>query len=194
MIALSFDRPGELKKAVTNPEGEWIGQIASQSPLNDFEIVIDGSGAEGTPGYLALYGQDSNQFYVESTPYWWTPSQTFDLRDTYATLYLKEIRPISVASGYQLCLFIDDYVPGSEYCGWYLNAPLNVGKGEWAFNRLELVNDERLWVRYSNDRSLDQVLSQVGFIGIAYRKGTTGFGVRANGVLGLDEFKYDLRQ
>ncbi|MSP13038.1 MAG: hypothetical protein EXR62_08770 [Chloroflexi bacterium] len=190
-IRIDFDSP-DLVKAVPGAAG-WSGQWASQSPLNAWYIVTDGNGANGSQGYLALPGREADQFYAESTPYWWTPSTTFDLRDTEVSFYLQEIEPITVAPGYRPYVFIDDYIPGGDYCGWYIKQPLTVGQGEWAYNRVILANDESAWVRYSNNRSLDQVLSTVGFIGVMYIKDTACQGVNATGVLGIDKFEYHPR-
>ena len=62
--------------------------------------VVDG-GANGTPGYTALEAYDAQEFYAESTPIWWAPGRTFDLRNTWTTFYLKELEPIRVAPGYE---------------------------------------------------------------------------------------------
>src|SRR5437016_5497346 len=104
---------------------DWEGEFASQSPLNWMHLSREGGGAEGTPGYLALVGDHSDQFYAEATPRWYRPRQALDLRDTRATIYLKEIAPITVAAGFRPHLFIDDYRESDNtYCGWYVREPL----------------------------------------------------------------------
>jgi hypothetical protein len=172
---------------------DWKGEYASQSPLNAMYLVRDGRGAEGTPGWLALPGTNSEQFYAEATPRWYRPRQALDLRNTRATLYLKAVTPITMNEGWLPCLFIDDYCEeDNSYCGWFVNQPLRVG-AEWTFNQIDLINDEKLWTRYSPaDRSLDAVLSNVGFIGVMHFSRVNYQGVNANGVLGIDEFKYNI--
>ena len=171
---------------------EWRGEYASQSPLNAFFLTTEGGGAEGTRGYLALPGAHSDQFYAEVTPYWESSRRIFDLRDTRTTLCLKALGALRVAQGYRPHLFIDDHdVTTNTFCGWYVTSPLAVGE-EWTLNTVDLVNDERLWTRYSQDRSLDHVLSHVGFIGVMYLNGKNYTGVDACGVLGMDEFRFNI--
>ena len=184
-----FERRKAWPVAGTN---DWKGEFASQSPLNRMHVRLEGGGAAGTPGYLALVGNHSDAFYAEASPRWYRPRQALDLRDTQATLYLKEITPLTLAAGYCPHLFIDDYDERDNgYCGWFVREPLHVGRGEWSFNRVRLRNDERLWQRYSNKRSLDLVLARVGFIGVMYLGPELKFtGVDACGVLGIDELCY----
>jgi hypothetical protein len=172
---------------------DWKGEYASQSPLNQMRVVRDGKGAAGTQGWLALEGTNSEQFYAEATPRWCRPRQSFDLRNTRATLYLKAVTPIALAKGYRPYLFIDDYCEAdNSYCGWFVNQPLQVGP-EWTFNQVDLINDEKLWTRYSPAaRSLDAVLANVGFIGVMHFSYTNYKGVNATGILGMDEFRYNL--
>ena len=171
---------------------DWKGEYASQSPLNAMYIATKGGGAEGTEKYLALPGVNSEQFYAEATPRWCRPRISLDLRNTRASVYLKEIKSIKVSRGFEPRLFIADYREKSHtYCGWYLTKPLRLGK-KWTFNEIDLVNDERLWTRYALNRSLDEVLSKTGFIGIMYMRGIAYQGVNANGILGIDEFKYNI--
>ena len=207
IITTTFDDPAAIVPAIptwdesasNGQKGRlWKGDWASQSELNQFEIRNDGQGANGSRGYLALTGKDSDQFYIESTPYWWAETTEVDLRDTYTTFYLKELELLTVADGYQPYLFISNHrldeeharQYGSGQCGWYLNQPLTIGKSEWAYNELYLGNDPSLWTRYSGGRSLDTALSQAGYIGVMYLSGTRYQGVTANGVLGWDEFAY----
>src|ERR1043166_6109211 len=144
---------------------DWKGEYASQSPLNQMRVVRDGRGAEGTQGYLALEGTNSDLFYAEATPRWYRPRQALDLRDTRTTLYLKAVTPITQVEGYQAYLFIADYLETNQtYCGWFVNQPLRVER-DWTFNQIDLLNDENRWTCYAADRSLDTVLSTVGFIG-----------------------------
>ena len=173
---------------------DWKGEYASQSPLNQMHLARDGGGADGTPGYLALVGDHSKEFYAEASPRWYRPRVALDLRDTRATLYLKEITKLTVAAGYTPHLFIDDYVESeNSYCGWFVREPLRVGRGEWVLNTIDLVNDEKKWQRYSNTRTLDLVLSRVGFIGLMYfNEARSHLGVDACGILGIDEFRYNL--
>ena len=104
---------------------------------------------------------------------------------------MKAITPIQVNEGYHPYLFIDDYQEENNYCGWYVNKPLQVG-ATWTFNQVDLLNDGKIWTRYSGDRSLDNVLSNVGFIGVMYLRGINPRGVNARGILGIDEFKYNI--
>ena len=190
-IHTSFDSPHvQIAKRLT--QTEWTGEWASTDPTGAIYQTTDGGGANGSRGYLALPGENADKFYAESTPYWWTPSTTFDLRDTWAAFYLKEISPITANDRYKPLLFVDGFVPGQGYCGWWLKAPLTVGAGEWAFNQVQLVNDESAWIQYSSGRSLDQVLSTAGFIGVMYNDKSTFRKVNANGILGIDEFTYGL--
>jgi len=173
---------------------DWKGEYASQSPLNQMRLVRDGHGAEGTQGWLALEGTNSEQFYAEATPRWYRPRLAFDLRNTRATLYLKAITPITMNKGWQPYLFIDDYCEAdNSYCGWFVHQPLQVGS-DWTFNQIDLINDEKLWTRYSLpvNRSLDTVLSTVGFIGVMHFSYTNYKGVNATGILGIDEFRYNM--
>jgi hypothetical protein len=207
IIRESFDNPSTIIPAVPTWDNSaskgqrgrlWRGDWASQSELNQFEIRTDGQGANGSVGYLALIGTDSDEFYIESTPYWWENITECDLRDTYTTFYLKALEPITVAEGYLPYLFISNHEIDAEYaktygsgqCGWIVSEPLTVGQDDWAFNEVNLANDESLWTRYHGGRSLDTVLGNCGYIGVMYLKGTNYMGVQANGVLGWDEFAY----
>lgn len=188
-----FDRPSQralrpgfdyLKRT---PSEGW----ASQSPLDRMYLATEGGGADGTPGYLALPGDDADEFYAESTPYWWVPSRAFDLRGTRVRFYLKEVKPITVAAGFEPRLFVADYVEGGGYGTSILKEPLRVGRGEWAPNEVELRAAADLWVENAR-RPIGVVLSQVGFIGVAYHNLTTSRGTHARGVLGIDEFRFNL--
>ena len=170
---------------------DWKGEYASQSPLNAMYVTHEGGGADGTPGYLALPGANANEFYAEASPRWYRPRQCLDLRNTRTSLYLKAITAIHVNEGYHPYLFIDDYQEENNYCGWYVKKPLLVGEA-WTFNQVDLLNDEKIWTRYSGDRSIDHVLSHVGFIGVMYLRGINPKGVNARGILGIDEFKYNI--
>jgi hypothetical protein len=190
----SFDQPSNraLRPGFSylskTPSELW----ASQSPLDKMYLATEGGGAAGTPGYLALPGENADEFYAESTPYWWVPSQTFDLRGTRVSFYLKEIRPISVAAGYEPRLFVADYVPGGGYGTSILKQPLKVGKnGEWVFNELELKAEPSLWIE-NKRRDIGVVLSQVGFIGVSYHDLVNSKGAHATGILGIDEFKFNI--
>lgn len=181
----------------TNVANRWYsGEWASQSPMSFFQLATDGGGAEGTPGYLALPGSDSDEFYIEVTPVWWTPSVVFDLRKTAVSFYLKEITPLSVAPGYMPYLFVAQYVADTRYItGWYLPSPLNIGKDEWEYNRIVLRPDSE-WRNYACAHpdvrpSIDTVLSRCGFLGVMYFKDGKYRGVRATGVLGIDEFRFN---
>ena len=127
------------------------------------------------------------------------------LRNRRASFYLKAITPVVVTAGYTPHLFIADVVfhDDLEYrhsiTGWYVRSPLEVGD-EWTLNRVDLLNDEGLWTRYSDagpsnpegNRGLDLVLSRVGFIGVMYLRGRDHKGVNARGNLGIDEFRYNI--
>jgi len=177
---------------------------AGQSPLDPMWLASDG-GAEGSSGYLAQRAEASDEFYNESTPTWWIPGRYYDLRDTWCSFYLKELEPISVTEGYIPYLFIAAYMPGGlprpnhRLSCWYLREPLEVGKGEWAFNERRLVNDPARWVNYHSadpGDTLDEVLAHCGFIGWMYLQsgiGTRGYtGVNATGVIGWDEMRFNM--
>src|SRR5262245_30946557 len=175
--------------------------FASQSPLDQLYLATEGGGALGTPGYAALPGQDADQFYAESTPIWWVPGRLYDLRDTWATFYLKAITPIQVAAGYTPHLFIAAPFPdpgvarGFSLDGWYLATSLTVGDGEWAYNEAHLANDPAQWVHYVDQpRTLDYTLGHCGFIGWMYLKDKNFRGVQATGTIGWDEFCFNLRE
>lgn len=193
MIEVLFDTPGKPVSA-TRASGKWSGEWASQSPLNHWHRETEGGGAQGNAAYCALVGENSDQFYAESTPNWWTPSTLFDLRGSRVSFYLKAVRPITVATGYNPHLFIviGYHVP-QDHCGWYIRQPLRIGEGQWTLNELELRSDEALWSRYWGKRTIDEVLARVGFIGVMYLKGTNFMGVHATGILGIDRFRYDIR-
>jgi len=173
--------------------GDWKGEFASQSPLNAMHLVRDGKGADGSPGYLALRGENADQFYAEDAPRWHRPRKMYDLRNTRVSVYLKAATLLAISPGYEPFIFIDDYNESeNSYCGWYLKQPLSVGS-DWTFNEVLLANDETKWLRYSPvSRSLDFVLSHVGFIGVMYLRGKDFKGVNANGILGIDEFEYNI--
>ncbi len=204
-VHYSFDGPDPVKmvtrlgsKAASVPNRTYDGEFFSTSPENAFELVQDGGGAEGSRGYLALPGDDSNQFYVESTPVWWTPTTTFDLRDTMATFYLKELEKITVADGYAPYVFIAAYIDDTKYLTtWRQLQEVSIGVGEWAFNRIALRVEASQWLNYActhPDRrpDLDYALSHCGFFGIMYQNGPEFRRVHATGVLGLDELRYNM--
>ncbi|MGH2558685.1 MAG: hypothetical protein ACRDJH_06445 [Thermomicrobiales bacterium] len=179
---------------------------ASQATLDAMWLATEGGGAEGTPGYIAQSAANADEFYNESTPTWWIPGRYYDLRDTWCSFYLKEIEPITVAPGYRPCLFIAAYMPKGlprphhRLSCWYLPDTLAIGKGEWASNEIHLANDPSRWVNYhSADAAdtLDEVLAHCGFIGWMYMseaKTNQPFqGVQANGVIGWDEMRFNLK-
>lgn len=192
-------RPGFFDLRVTPSE-----TIASQSPLDQMRVATEGGGANGTPGYLATPAVDGNEFYAETTPIWWVPARVYDLRNTWCTFYLKEIEPISVAPGYETVLFIasnvlDARVPrGFHIDGWFLNEPLKVGRGEWAYNEILLTTDESKWFHYTGnltpEDTLDRTLGNLGYIGWSHRKLHMGKGVGATGVMGWDEVCFNLKE
>ncbi|MGN6360732.1 MAG: hypothetical protein ACTHNK_10115 [Thermomicrobiales bacterium] len=171
-------------------------------PLDACYLATEGGGAAGTPGYLALEAYDAFEFYAESTPVWWIPGRLFDLRNTWATFYLKEIAPITVAEGFTPHLFIAAYVPHTRapnmhLSAWYLKAPLVVGKDGWAYNEVLLTTDASQWVNYTTnppEETLDQALGQCGFIGWMYMNGKNFRGVQATGTMGWDEFAFNLTE
>src|SRR5712692_9517189 len=176
--------------------------ICKSMPLDECYLATEGSGAEGTPGYLALDGDDADEFYAESAPIWWTPARLFDLRNTWATFFLKEIRPITVAPGYAPHLFIAAYMPNvrpprTRISGWYLKETLKVGRSEWSFNQVLLTTDEDKWVNYHStnpvEDTLERVLHQCGFIGWLYTKDKHFQGVHASGTMGWDELRFNLK-
>src|ERR1051325_8437430 len=79
---------------------DWKGEYASQSPLNQMRVVRDGKGAEGTSGWLALEGTNSDQFYAEETPRWYRPRQAFDRSEEHTS----ELQSPYVISYAVLCL------------------------------------------------------------------------------------------
>ena len=169
-------------------------------PLDACYLATAGGGAAGTPGYLALEAYDAFEFYAESTPAWWTPGRLFDLRDTWATFYLKAIAPITVAEGFAPHLFIAAYMPHGRarprwLSGWYLKEPLVVGTDDWAYNEVCLTTDASRWIDYNQnppELTLDLALAQCGFIGWMYLKGRRLRGVQATGIMGWDEFRFNL--
>jgi hypothetical protein len=172
-------------------------------PLDACYLATEGGGARGTPGYLALEAYDAFEFYAESTPVWWVPGRLYDLRDTWATFYLKAITPITVAPGWAPHLFIAAYVPRTRgpnvhLSGWYLREELVVGSGAWAYNEVFLANDPARWVNYTSnppeDGGLDRALGQCGFIGWMYMNGENFRGVQATGTMGWDEFAFNLKE
>ncbi|MBM3265448.1 MAG: hypothetical protein FJY97_18785 [candidate division Zixibacteria bacterium] len=202
IIHYGFDEPDsfEVKKAYYSHRPktwDWQGEWASQSPLNVVYQAFEGGGAQDTPGYLALPGAHADQFYVETTPVWKRPRETHDLRNTRTTFYLKAISPILTEPGYAPHLFIADvvFLDDIEYrhniTGWFVRKPLDIGP-EWTFNTVDLQNDEAMWTCYGGPHSLDKVLGGTGFIGVMYLRGIEYRGVNARGVLGLDEFRYNI--
>lgn len=204
-VHYSFDGPDPVKQvtrfgssASPVPNRTYDGEFFSTTPENAFYLVQDGGGAEGSRGYLALPGSDSDQFYVESTPVWWTPTTTFDLRDTEASFYLKELTEITVADGYAPYLFIAAYIEDTKYLTcWRQLRQVLIGQGEWAFNRVVLEEDDAQWLCYGCSHpdarpGLDYVLSHCGFLGIMYQKGSEFRQVHATGLLGLDELRYNI--
>ena len=203
-VHYSFDGPDPVKEvtrlgsdASPVPNRTYDGEFFSTSPENAFRLVQEGGGAEGSRGYLALPGDDSDQFYVESTPVWWTPTTTFDLRDTGASFYLKELEKVTVAAGYELYLFIAAYIRDTKYLTcWRQQKPLVVGQGEWALNRLAIEEDTDQWLCYGCSHpeerpDLNYALTHCGFFGIMYQNGCEFRQVHATGVLGLDELRYN---
>jgi len=208
---VSFDEPGRPAPAHRR-SGRWAGEWASQSPLNQWRRETAGGGAEGNPAYCALvagrpeeiqedvYGDTLNDcFYFEAAPNWWTPSTTFDLRNTWASVYLKEIEPLTTAPGYTPHLFVvtgyhrdDPTAVDREGTGWFLNEPAASAGGSWVRNGFLLRPDERGWTRYRGSLPLEATLARVGFIGVMYYRGIDFTNVQARGVLGIDKFRYNL--
>src|SRR5437879_6951924 len=85
-----FDRPGLRAR---RPDSRYMSyyplDYCKSIPLDACYLATEGGGAAGTPGYLALEAYHSIQFYCESTPAWWIPGRLYDLRNTWATMYLK---------------------------------------------------------------------------------------------------------
>jgi hypothetical protein len=170
-------------------------------PLDWVYFATEGGGANGTPGYVALEAYDAQEFYAESTPIWWIPGRTFDLRNTWTTFYLKALQPITVAPGYEPYLFIAAYIPASRspkvhLSCWYLTEPLKVGQDEWAYNELLLTTDQSKWINYTrnpaSDGGIEIPLGQCGYIGWMYLNDHEFRNVRATGVMGWDEFAFNL--
>lgn len=199
-----FERPGSRS---TRPDWRHQPLLPLDSiksmPLDWAYLATEGGGAEGTPGYLALEAYGALEFYAESAPIWWIPGRLFDLRNTWTTFYLKEIEPITVAEGWHPHLFIGARVPSlrqtRRLSAWYLKEPLAVGKGAWARNEVFLTTDVSKWENYTEntdnrpEETLDMTLGQCGFIGWMYLKGHTFRGVNATGVIGWDEFRFNLQ-
>lgn len=201
-VSLRFDfeepskrslRPG-FEYLVRNPTDEW----SSESPLDSIFLRKDG-GALGSSGYLALVRDRANQFYVEVTPYWWTPSRTFDLRQGHVSSYLKDVQAITIADpSFQPRLFIASF-DGDGYTTAIYGQPLTVGAGgAWAYNSIQIDANPTLWTRFQDTHvvtpsSLDVVLANAEFIGIIYYSRTldTYLGVGATGTLGIDAFAFD---
>jgi len=170
-------------------------------PLDWAYLATDGGGADGTAGYVALEAYDALEFYAESAPIWWVPGRLFDLRDTWTTFYFKEIEPITVADGWRPHLFAGARVPSLRHTqrlsAWYLKEPLTTGNGEWTYNEVLLSNDQSKWINYTQnppEQTLDMTLGQCGFIGWMYMKGNAFRGANATGVIGWDEFRFNLRE
>ncbi len=204
-VHYSFDGPAPVKQverlgsdASPVPNRTYDGEFFSTSPENAFHLVQDGGGAEGSRGYLALPSADSNQFYVESTPVWWTPTTTFDLRDTVTSFYLKELEKITVADGYAPHLFVAAYIEDTRYLTcWRQVREVRIGADDWELNRIELRVDDSEWLNYACSHpdqrpDLDYVLSHCGFVGVMYQKDSEFRQAHASGVLGLDELRYNL--
>jgi hypothetical protein len=209
-VVHTFDRPGW---------GAWrpgrgffhlqpTDTCKSMSPEDSCYYGTEGGGADGTPRYLAQDANDADQFYAESAPTWWIPGRFYDLRDTWATMYLKEVKPVTVAPGYTCNLFIAAYMPsglprvGHRLCCWYMRKPLTVGKGEWAYNQVYVANDPGVWTMYSKNNppedTLDETLAHCGFIGWMYLNDQATSepyrGVHGHGTVGWDEFRYNLKR
>ena len=126
------------------------------------------------------------------------PTTTFDLRDTLTSFYLKEVETITVADGYAPYLFIAAYIDDTKYLTtWRMLEEVDIGKDDWELNRFVLRVDDSEWLNYGCSHpeerpNLDYALSHCGFIGVMYQKGPEFHGVNANGVLGLDEMRYNL--
>ncbi len=195
-------RPGAKEMAVK----PW-DILAAQSLLDQIELVTGGGGANGSSGYVRQIGNDSDEFYCESTPTWWIPGRYYDLRDSWCTFYLKELEPITVAPGYNPCMFIAAYMPeglpreNHRLSCWYMPPTLKVGKGEWAYNEVKLANDPSKWVQYGRNNppedTLDTTLAHCGFIGWMYMTDADVphpyTGVHATGVIGFDEMCFNLK-
>jgi hypothetical protein len=97
-------------------------------------------------------------------------------------------------------LFVVTYVTGEGYTTALLKQPLTVGKsGEWAYNLVELEADPSLWFLVRDTHvitqvSLDQVFGRAGFVGVGYFKlePFAFSAVNATGILGIDEFKFNI--
>jgi len=204
-----FDRPGwgAWRPGRTFFHGQPTDICKSMSPVDSCYFGTDG-GANGTPGYLAQDADDADEFYAESAPTWWIPGRFYDLRDTWCVQYLKEIAPVRVAPGYQCRIFIAAYMPkglprkNHRLSCWYLKEPLQIGRGEWAYNEHLLVNDPSKWVNYHSlnpqEDTLDEVLAHCGFIGWMYtsdeREKQAYKGVHGNGTIGWDAFHFNLKR
>lgn len=188
-------RPRSDTLAVTAAD-EW----ASESPLDYMAVRYDNKGARGSRGYLTLIGTNADQFYAESTPYWWVPSRTFDLRGGRTSFYLPAITPITVSGpAYQPGLFVAAYVENEGYTTLILKDPLTVGAaGNWAHNVIDIPSDPERWLVFRDTHVITQlsvpdVLRNVGFIGVMYHNLSPTFGYRgvnATGILGIDEFEF----
>ena len=126
------------------------------------------------------------------------PTTTFDLRDTLTSFYLKEVETITVADGYVPYRFIAAYIDDTKYLTtWRLLEEVTIDKDDWELNRFVFRADDSEWLNdggsHPEERSnLDYALSHCGFIGVMCQKGPEFHEVNANGVMGLDEMRYNL--
>ena len=199
---LHFERPGTRS---TRPD--W--RATPYSPIDSCKVMpldwcylsTEGGGAAGSQGYLRLEAYNAFEFYAEAAPVWWVPGRLFDLRDTWTTFYLKQIEPITVEPGWQPQIFIAATMPPGDkparLSGWYMKDTLDMGSGDWTYNEVLLTNDPSKWENYSNnppEDTLDLALATCGFLGWGYRNGNIGRGAQAWGVVGWDEFWFNLKE
>lgn len=183
-VSFSFDFPMEIR-------GDMYNFVWATQPINSGEIILDGDGAEGSHGYFRLSAQNSNQFYAETTPFWWNPSRTFDLRDSYVSFWARA-NISHMEEGYYPFLFVNANIDG--HCQGHILFPSLKITENWTYHEVKLVNNEIYWDGYSTKLPLNLILQEAGFIGISYHNPLyeeSFRNVNATGTLDIDEFKFN---
>jgi hypothetical protein len=216
---IDFRRPSDVQHIYYGPIYGWhVGDWAAKGPpLGNFGVAT-ALGPDGRVGCLALWADNSDQLYFETTPELKLIGPNYyDLLNTDFEVSLKELSPIATRENVTLHAFVASpiIVRGRRRSVCYSHrVQLSVSPEEWRIFSLplkaELLEPQIQYenaVRYrtnlevrrdvdryikaiDNDEMKRAVLRRVAYIGVMYiADGKFRNGIGASGILGVGHFK-----